>query len=322
MGRRVGTTAAGARAVAVSATVSISDAVPMVLARWQASGALSEQTRLRMGETVVRYGGRLTAQSIASFAHATPTHARQFITAHTTKGTPPEPATCHARRTALRTLYRTLRELGLATGDPTADVHLPPRGKLAARPLTDDEVTLARISAYGHPHRWTPIRAVAWALAEATAVTSELATIRAHDLDNADRPQQVALPGTRRHDPRTGTLTPWGSAVLARRVHELRAAGAAPDALLAHTGGTPPAGPKAQAAVCNAITATLKIAGLAAEPDVRPTSVRHWAGRALYDSGARIDVVAVALGHRSLDEAADDIGLHWRQTTSDPRGAA
>jgi integrase/recombinase XerC len=49
---------------------------------------------------------------------------------------------------------------------------------------------------------------------------------------------------------------------------------------------------------------------------VRPTSVRHWAGRAIYDAGARIDQVALALGHRSLDETATDIGLDWRRPGS------
>ena len=68
-----------------------------------------------------------------------------------------------------------------------------------------------------------------------------------------------------------------------------------------------------QAAACMALKAVLRLAGLAKEPDVRPGSVRHWAGRSLYDAGLPIHEVALALGHRSLDETAADIGLRWRE---------
>ena len=67
-----------------------------------------------------------------------------------------------------------------------------------------------------------------------------------------------------------------------------------------------------QASVCNALGAVLDLAGLAVEPDVRPASLRHWAGRELFDAGASIQEVARRLGARSLDTAAEDIALDWR----------
>lgn len=283
-----------------------------VTAAWASSDAFSEQTRLRTAETVARYAARLRRESTARFAEASPEQAAGFVRAATRSGSSPELATMHARRTALRALYRTLRQLGFADGDPTLDVHLPARGELAARPLTDDEVALARLSAYGHPAAWTPVRAVSWALAEATAVSSEIAAVRLAQLDEPEYPSTVALPGTRRHDARTAALTDWGRQVLARRAAQLRDAGASPHTLLAYGGAAQPGGAKAQAAVCNALRTVLRDAGLAGEPDVRPSSVRHWAGRALYDAGVPIHEVARALGHRSLDETASDIGLHWR----------
>lgn len=283
-----------------------------VTARWLADGAHTDQTAARMGETVHRFSARLQASGVNSFSAVTPEAARGFVTARTGDGRTPELATMHARRTALRTLYRTLRVLGRCTGDPTLDLALAPRGLLVARPLTDDEVTLCRASAQMTRGVFASARAVAWALGEASAVSSEITSIRLSDLDNPDAPSLVALPGTRRHDPRTGTLTAWGARVLASRASGLSAAGAGGSALLAYGGAAPPGGAKAQASICNALREVLGAAGLGAEADVRPSSLRHWAGRAAYDAGAPIDVVARMLGHRSLDATAEDIALTWR----------
>ena len=114
-----------------------------VVAAWADAGAHSEQTLARMGETTRRFARRLQAQGVASFSDVSPGHARGFVHAPVAGGTAPEIATQHARRTAIRTLYRTLRLLGYPVADPTLDLALPPRGLTVARPLTDDEVTLA-----------------------------------------------------------------------------------------------------------------------------------------------------------------------------------
>ncbi|WAX55540.1 hypothetical protein M6B22_13420 [Jatrophihabitans cynanchi] len=283
-----------------------------VQAHWASSVALTEQTQLRMGETVSRFAQRLAFRGTSSFAAVTPRQAEEFVRAATGSGRAPQLATMHARRTALRALYRSLRALGLANGDPTLDLQLPPRGELAARPLTDDELGLARLSAYGHPQLWSPVRATVWALAEATAVSSEIAAVRVADVRHGVGATGVALPGTRRHEPRVGVLSEWGRAVVARRVVELHAAGADGQTLLAYGGRRPPGGAKAQAAACTALRAVLNQAGLGREPDVRPGSVRHWAGRVIYERTGSIEQAALALGHRSLDEAATDIGLDWR----------
>lgn len=284
---------------------------------WKSSGAHSEQTLARMSETAGRFTRLLDVRGIPRFEAVDSEDARRFLDARLPGGALPELATRHARRVALRALYRALRALGLAVGDPTLDLALPPRGERAARPLTDDEVTLARISAQVLPRSTTAaVRATAWALGEATAVSSEIAAVRIADLDSAERPRSVLLPGTRRHNPRTGTLTEWGQHVIARRVRQLTTAGAGPDTLLAYGGAAPAGGAKAQASVCNALRDTMHAAGLAAEPDVRPASLRHWAGRRAYDAGAAIHEVALLLGHRSLDETATDIALDWRQAQS------
>ena len=56
----------------------------------------------------------------------------------------------------------------------------------------------------------------------------------------------------------------------------------------------------------------LELSGLAAEPDVRPASVRNWAGRHRYDAGMPLEQVARRMGCRSLDGTAEDLGIDWR----------
>ena len=297
-------------------TEGVDHQVAAAVAGWRAKGEFSEQTLLRNEELVNRFARRLIAQGVGDVTQITPGHCRGFIDAMTRDGKVPELATRHARRVALRMLFRTLRELGAAVHDPTLDLALPPRTARAARPLTDDEVTLGRTAArLGNAGSSSLQRAVAWALAEATAVTSEISAIRVCDLDDPQQPRYVDLPGTRRVDARLGELTDWGATVVSRQVALLRDRGLPSSALLTYRGAGSPGQHVAQAAVCNAIAAVLETAGLSAEPDVRPGSVRNWAARRCYDAGMPLERVARRLGARSLDAVAEDIALDWRTPT-------
>ena len=282
--------------------------------RWSASGDFTEQTLARSTETVNRFFRRLSAQGVTRVEDVTLEHCRGFVTAPTIEGRPPELTTQHARRTALRMMFRTLREMGLQVGDPTLDLVLPARTGTAARPLTDEEVTLCRASArLGEAGSASLQRAVAWALGEATAVSSEISAVRLGDVDDPAAPRWVRLPGTRRHDPRLGELTAWGSAIVARQVRVLRDRHLGANTLLTYRGAGTPGQATAQAAVCNALGAVLAAAGLAAEKDIRPASLRNWAGRRLYDAGLPLEQVARRMGARSLDTVATDLAITWRQ---------
>ena len=285
-----------------------------VLLRWWLDAAHSDQTLARMGETVQRFGAWLKGAGVTSFAAVSPAQARGFVLAPTPGGRLPEAHTQHARRTAVRMLYRTLRTLDRPSGDPTIDLALPPRGYRVARPLTADEVTLCRVSAQATPGRKGWVRATAWALGEATAISSEITMVRIRDLDDPYQPAWVNLPGTSRAQARRVELTGWGRLMLTERVQALLRAGGGLDTLLAYGGHRPPGGAKAQASVCNALREVLDSAGLAGEADVRPASLRHWAGRCAYDDGASITAVARLMGHRSLDATAEDIALDWSHT--------
>lgn len=286
-----------------------------VRARWTEEGEFTPATLEKCGEAIERFARRLHHQGVSDPAQITVAHCRGFIEAATVKGRPPELTTRHSRRSALRMFFRTLRELGHPVGDPTVDIRLPSRSDRAARPLTDLEVTLGRAtSRLGEAGGRSLHRAVCWALAETTAVTSEISAIRAGDVDDPHAPRWVRLPGTRRHDPRLGELSDWGSVIVARQLELLNQRHGTPATLLTYRGQGVPGHPGAQSAVCNAIGNVLALAGLADEPDVRPASLRAWAGRRLYDAGMPVEQVAKRMGGRSLDVVAADIALDWRPT--------
>jgi integrase/recombinase XerC len=224
-----------------------------------------------------------------------------FVRSPQAGGGLPSVPVMHLRRSALRLLFRSLREAGQPVGDPTLDLVLPPRSQLAARPLTDDEVTLCR----GHA-LWSLVdarRAAAWALAEATCRSVEIARICTHDLDLDGR--RVWIHGGRTTAPRWGQLTEWGVTHLERRVQTL----AEPETSVVYGGsGDATTG---QVSACVAIADVLTRAGLAAEPDVRPASVAGWAGQKILEETGCIDEVARRLGMASLDRAARFIAFDW-----------
>jgi len=289
--------------------------IAAAVAQWRSTGDFTEQTLLRSQEIATRFAARLRVQGVTDMGAVTQAHCQGFVDAMTRQGAAPELSTRHSRRVAVRMLFRALRETGVPVHDPTMDLSLPPRTSRAARPLTDAEVSLCRAATrLGVTGSASLQRAVAWALGEATAITSEISQIRIQDLDDPDVPRWVHLPGTRRADPRLGELTDWGATIVARQVALLRERKLPSSTLLTYRGSGEPGQQVAQAAVCNAIAAVLTSAGLGGEPDVRPASVRNWAGRRLYDGGMPIEDVARRLGARRLDGAAEDIALDWRVT--------
>jgi integrase len=229
--------------------------------------------------------------------------ALAFVMAPTADGAAPSVSLLHFRRSALRLLFRSLRESGVAVGDPTLDLVLSPRSPLATRPLADDEVVLCR----GHA-LWSLSdlrRASAWALAEATCRSVEVAQIRISDLDLEGC--RVWIHGGRTTASRWGHLTEWGAGQLKRRIES----SPADPATRVVYGGSGDAG-TGQVSASVAIADVLTRAGLAGEQDVRPSSIAAWAGcRVLAETG-RIDEVARRLGMASLDRTARFIAFDWQ----------
>jgi integrase/recombinase XerC len=294
--------------VAGRSAMAVGDLVDAVLQSWTEVDARSDQTITRMGELAVRFSRRLRATGVETVADIDAAVCAGFIHAPTRTGDVPTVFTRHFRRTTLRAVFRSARELGIVSGDPTLDLKLPPKTNLAARPLTDDEIMLCRTTSFS-AHAADLRRPAAWALAEATAATSEIPLIRRCDLHPAGAVDAVTLPGNRNTRPRTAELTDWGISIINRRLAELPAD---PHTLVAYTGSAGPRTVARHAAACQLIAGVLASTGLAAEPDIRPSSVRHWRARTELDAGARIEDVANLLGHRSLDQTAEATAHHWR----------
>jgi len=168
-----------------------SAALGMVLKELRATG-LADQTTQRMAEILARFTIYVEkGHGLRSVKEIAEEHVEGFVfasvIARADRSRRPSVATMHLRRSALRLYFRMLREMKLFVGDPTVDLGLPPRSCLAVRPLTDDEVALCRcfslrtLSETRQP--------AAWALAEATARTSEIPNIRVSDLDRLDGPR-------------------------------------------------------------------------------------------------------------------------------------
>jgi len=279
-----------------------------VICRLETEGRLSIESRPRVLGLLDRFGhfvGRAFAAT--SLAEVTAAHVEAFVRSASANGELPSVATMRLRRSTLRLLFRTARDLGLVEGDPTLDVLLPSRTNEAARPLSDLEVQRCRRAALDN---LTSTRlAVPWALGEATARTAEIPHLQIHDLDlGAGR---VWIHGSSNTEARWGSLTPWGLAQLERHLREHPPA--RDDASLTHRGSENPESRRAHSS--QAIRETLRRVGLTADPYVRPASLAAWAGHQVLNATGRIDAVARALGMRSLDGAARFIGWDW--TTDD-----
>src|SRR5438128_8843241 len=196
------------------------------------------------------------------------------------------------------------------SGDPTQDLVLPPRSCLPVRPLTDDEIVVCR--SFSLQTLTATRQPAAWALAEATARTSEIPHIVVSDLDFMNR--RVWIHGSSKAEARWGFLSDWGATQLARRIGSLKNV-AVEDPAVAYEGRG--SEESAQASSCIAIAETLMRAGIGREPDVRPGSVVAWAGRRVFEETASIEEVARRLGIRSLDRAARFIGWGWAAEPAD-----
>jgi integrase len=280
-----------------------------VIEALERDGLLSAQSLPRTSELIRQFCSYSeTGLALSSLEEIEPGHAAGFVRAPTALGDP-APATMHLRRSGLRLLFRTARQLGLAESDPTLDLVLPPRSNLKTRPLSTDEVELCRACSL---HTLTSTRLpAAWALAESSARSAEIGRVRVADVDLVT--SHLWLPGSRRTVARSVPISEWARTQLERRI---RALDADPNTPLVYEGAEG-SDYHRQAAACVAIGDTLRRAGLGAEPDVRPSSVAAWAGWQVHEETGRIEESARRLGVRSLDRAARMIEWDWTDTSTD-----
>src|SRR5437762_8472590 len=113
-------------------------ALDQVAAELRRQAKLSVESEPRVLGLFERFGAFLgRAFGVARWGAVSGEHVEAFVRASTGAGQVPSVATMRLRRSALRLLFRTARELGLLAGDPTVDLVLPSRMNESARPLTD-----------------------------------------------------------------------------------------------------------------------------------------------------------------------------------------
>ncbi|MDP9334400.1 MAG: hypothetical protein M3Q30_14015 [Actinomycetota bacterium] len=280
-------------------------ALDRVAAELQGRGKLSVESEPRVLGLFDRFGsfvGRVFG--VASLREVSRKQVEAFVRASTSAGQLPSVATMQLRRSGLRLLFRTARELGLLEGDPTLDLVLPSRTNKSARPLIDEEVDECRRVCL---HDLTSTRlSVAWAFGEATARTAEIPHITIADVDV--RNGRVWIGGSNKTEARWGALSEWGAGQVARHLRHLSTdLNSATAVAYAGSGNLE----SRRSFSCQAIRETLQRVGLTNDPYVRPASLTAWAGVQVMRETGRIEAVALALGVRSLDAAARVIGWDW-----------
>jgi integrase len=261
--------------------------------------AMAPVSLIRVADLVRGFANYLAASGVESAGDISEAHASAFVRSLTRSKTEPSIATMHLRRTALRIFFREAKALGVLSFDPTTSITLPPRSYRDLRPLTDEEIERCRSFA---EHVQGEIRyAIAWALAEATARVAELGAVRSKDVDL--KRGRVWINGSSSTEARCSELTDWGVSQL-RRLSS--ASKGVPERCLLMPGKT------SDASIHEFVASTLRQAGLAKTPGVRPNSIPAWRGAKELADGASINEVAALLGMRSLDRTAAFIGFDWR----------
>ncbi len=285
---------------ATAGAVSPSSLAALVKQRIAGQGSMAPVSLIRVSDLIDGFANFLSASAVERATEINEAHADAFVRSLTRGGSEPSLATMHLRRSALRIFFREARALGYLSLDPTHEIALSPRSYRDLRPLTDKEVDRCRSFAEG---RTGDARyAAAWALAEATARVAELGATKPCEVDI--KGGRVWLAGSSNTESRWAELTDWG----AEHLDALLFAKPRPIAdrpLLVPGKGS-------RSTVHELIASTLRRAGLANQPGIRPNSVPAWRGAKELAAGASIDEVALLLGMRSLDRAASFIGFDWR----------
>jgi len=262
---------------------ALTRAIGRVGAELRRNVRLSAQSEPRVLSLFDRFGTFVSrAYGITRLSDVSGEHVAAFVhSVSAAGGPPPAVATMRLRRSTLRLLFRTARELGLVTGDPTLDLVLPARTNEAARPLTDEEVEDCRRASLQDLS--STRLSVAWALGEATARTAEIPHVTFADLDLARA--RVWIHGSHNTKARWGTLTDWGTAQLKRH---LRALGRNTEGAsrIAYVGSGNAESRRSWS--WHAWRETLDRAGPTDDPNVRPASLAAWAGRQVLGDTGRI----------------------------------
>jgi integrase/recombinase XerC len=303
---------------AIVADPTLEEALALITSQWRRQaeyGDLSPLSLAKIGGNAAQFVAYARASGRHTLRDADDTElARAWVhaTVRTRDGYGPvQLPTMHNRRNALRMVYGTGRSLDLADGDPTLDLELPKRTYHGFTALGDDDVILCRGASA--ETLYDTAQPAAWALAELSGTTAELAAFAPCDMRPAER--TVYLHGGSHTRPRSVGASAWQWQQLTARVRFLQEKGGDafdPTAPMLYRGGrnnrtdTSPV-----SAVGQLLRKVLDRAGLTKQDGYTQASITAWAGRCVFERTNNIVDVANHLGVCSLDRAAQLIEFEW-----------
>jgi hypothetical protein len=256
-----------------------------------ASGDLRPDSLVRYARVMRYFAAFLESRGVTDAAQTAMADVEAFVRIRRGDGELPSLALMHFRRSVLRHLFHGAVDLGVEIRDHTSRMDLAAREARTPPALTDKEIALAEAYACADPEDLR--RPLALALAEATARSSEISKVRVCDVEGT----LVHLLGSARCAPRWVELTDWGVGQVDRRL------AFSPDPAEALV----PLRSPTSSAASMALLEVLRRAGLSG---AKPMSVVAWRARHELGGGRPLELVASILGTRSLDRAAEIVGLH------------
>lgn len=298
LGRLIVLAEAGDRFAGGSA--NLDEAIEYAIDRAHAAQLFKPGTLDKYGATWRRFGTYArNAAGVTTVAEMVRSGvATRYLVAPVAGGGQPKARTVESRGSALGTLFRILRDVGLLDTDPLLDVRPPSRGVTeTVRPLTTPEVERCRAAA---PGTLVATREpAAWALMETGASTGEIGNVRHRDLSLAAALVRVGI-NTRVE--RSIPLSGWAV------MHLRRLEGSPDDWVL--VGSFTSSHDSRRTRATEMVRIVMGRAGVGG-PDVSARSVTAWAGRQVFEQTGSIEAAARRLGFASLDATAALIGHQW-----------
>jgi site-specific recombinase XerD len=256
----------------------------------------------------------LAAADVTSLADITPELCHKFLSAPLPGRHAPSPSTARFRLTVVRSAFAAMSTSCVVQQDPTSGLtvrHRPSR--LVPRPLTPPEVLRLRAGARLRPR--DTIRPACVELALVGLTHTEIAAAVVADLANDAR--RLGVTGA---SARILEIDRTGGPALTLRVQALRRQQRSRrkpvDETTLHLGLHRPLSDYARESIAPSISSSLSRAIAAAGlhgPDIRPRSLREYAGNAFYARTGDIEETASRLGLKSLDVARSLIDDTWQR---------
>jgi integrase len=296
--------------------VLLIEAVELVLKHWKDTDALTEASYKKFDDLLHRYAKFAQAHNVPVYADQTEALAAKWIKAKGTSrhGVVSEPAlaTQNTRRSALRKFYRDAEELRIHGSGLVVRTRIAPRTPGFARPLTEEEAQSVWLYAKDSGPRTR--RPVMFALLLSGVHSSEVGLITVSDVDT-EKQRVWAHGDTVRVEPRWVNLKGEYFSAVVDRIEYLR--GWIPSHITFETfqltqgNSTRPLG-QSQNRAASSCAEVFRMAGLHKDARITPSSVSLYAGSRMLIDGERIEVIAHALGYKSIDSCIKALGYDWQ----------